>query len=112
MNRKMVSISLGMLLLQSLGLWAQQTASSGIVGQVIDSTQAVVAGANVTITNAGTRAQRTAQTDVQGNFSVPSLPAATYEIRVEKAGFQAAVVSTFDLQIGQIGHPVITLALG
>jgi hypothetical protein len=112
MNRKMVSISLGMLLLQSLGLWAQQTASSGIVGQVIDSTQAVVAGANVTITNAGTRAQRTAQTDAQGNFSVPSLPAATYEIRVEKAGFQAAVVSAFDLQIGQIGHPTITLALG
>jgi uncharacterized surface anchored protein len=67
-------------------LWAQQTASSGIVGQVVDTTQAAIAGAAVTVTNTGTHVQRTAMTDAQGNFSIPNLQPATYEIRVEKMG--------------------------
>jgi hypothetical protein len=66
----------------------------------------------VIVTNTGTHAQRTATTDTQGSFSVPNLAPATYDIRVEKAGFQAAVVSAFDLPIGQIAHPTIMLALG
>src|SRR5690242_3007303 len=113
MNCKLMAISLGCLLLHpSAGLWAQQTASSGIVGQVTDATQAAVSGASVTVTNAGTHATRTAMTDSQGNFSVPNLAPATYDIRVEKTGFQTAVISAFDLPIGQIAHPMITLALG
>ena len=113
MNWKRIAICLGGLLLHpSTGLWAQQTASSGIVGQVTDATQAAIAGASVIVTNTGTHAQRTATTDTQGSFSVPNLAPATYDIRVEKAGFQTAVVSAFDLLIGQIAHPTITLALG
>src|SRR5215469_762235 len=107
MNRKWTSISLFWVLLTSAA-WAQQTASSGIVGQVTDATQAAVAGAAVTVTNTGTQAQRVATTDAAGNFSVPNLPPATYQIRVEKSGFQTAVVSAFDLPIGQIAHPTIT----
>src|SRR6516164_2712355 len=113
MNWKRIAICLGGLLLHpSTGLGAQQTASSGIVGQVTDATQAAVAGASVIVTNTGTHAVRSAVTDAQGSFSVPNLAPATYDIRVEKAGFQTAVVSAFDLPIGQIAHPTITLALG
>jgi Carboxypeptidase regulatory-like domain/TonB-dependent Receptor Plug Domain/TonB dependent receptor len=112
MNRKRMAISLSCLMLQAAGLWAQQTATSGIVGQVNDATQAAVSGASVTVTNTGTHAVRSAMTDAQGTFSVPNLAPASYEIRVEKSGFQAAVINSFDLPIGQIAHPVITLALG
>ena len=49
MNRKWMRLSLGVLLF-ACALWAQQTASSGIVGQVVDSTQAAIAGAAVTVT--------------------------------------------------------------
>ncbi|PWT99325.1 MAG: hypothetical protein C5B51_27395 [Terriglobia bacterium] len=111
MSRKWITTCLGWVLLHS-SVWAQQTASSGIVGQVTDSTQAAITGATVTVTNTGTRAQRTSVTDAAGSFSIPNLPPATYEIRVEKSGFQTAVVSAFDLPIGQIAHPTITMALG
>src|SRR5579864_173743 len=73
---------------------AQESASSGIVGQVTDSTQAGVPGATVTVTNAGTSAQRVATTDAQGAFSIPNLPPATYQIRVEKPGFQTALLNS------------------
>src|SRR5215469_4507079 len=111
MNRKWMRLSLGVLLFTG-ALWAQQTAASGIVGQVIDTTQAAIAGAAVTVTNIGTHAQRTATTDMGGNFSIPNLAPARDEIRVEKAGFQSAVVSAFDLPIGQIAHPIVTMSVG
>jgi len=57
-------------------------------------------------------ADRQATSDAQGNFSVPNLPAAAYEIRVEKSGFQTAVLSAFDLRVGQIARPTITLTVG
>src|SRR5438552_2937064 len=96
MKRKVFSTSLFLILCLGLPVLAQESASSGIVGLVTDSSQAALPGATVTVTNAGTNAKRTATTDTQGNFSVPNLPPATYEIRVEKSGFQTAVLSTFD----------------
>src|SRR6266700_3592669 len=112
MSHRLGSISLGLLLLQSAGLLAQQTASSGIAGVVTDSTQAAMPGATVTVTNTGTNVKRTTTSDAQGNFSVPNLQPATYEIRVEKSGFQTAVLRDFDLQIGQVARPAITLTVG
>ena len=102
MNRKCIRLFLGVLLLTGAG-WAQQTATSGIVGQVIDTTQAAIAGAAVTVTNTGTHAQRTATTDAQGNFSVPNLPPATYEIRVENKSTGAGVVITGDQPLANLG---------
>src|SRR5437899_375188 len=105
-------ISLVALSLLNLTLNAQESASSGIVGQVTDSTQAGVPGAIVTVTNVGTSAQRVATTDAQGAFSIPNLQPATYRIRVEKPGFQTALLSSFELRIGDIAHPTITLGVG
>ena len=78
MYRKSVISLLAALVWACASLWAQQSASSGIGGQVMDSTQAALPGAMVTVTNIGTSAQRTAITDAQGNFSVPNLPQALY----------------------------------
>src|SRR5262245_14435723 len=92
-------IIIGILALSSLSfmLIAQESASSGIVGQVNDSSQAGVPGAMVTVTNVGTNAKRSGTTDTNGGFSIPNLPAATYQIRVEKSGFQASVLNNFEL---------------
>ena len=62
---------------------AQQSASSGIVGQVLDSSKSGIPGATVTVTHTGTNAQRVVTTDAEGRFAVPGLPPATYRIRVE-----------------------------
>jgi Carboxypeptidase regulatory-like domain/TonB-dependent Receptor Plug Domain len=112
MHRKLVSLTLGWLLVLCTSVWAQQSASSGIVGQVTDAQQAVIPGATVTVTNTGTGAQRTTTTDAEGRFSVPNLPPANYSIRVELQGFQAAEVKDLVLRVGETVRPTISLTVG
>src|SRR5262245_45322080 len=89
---------------------AQESASSGIVGQVLDSSKSGIPGATVTVTHSGTNAQRVATTDLEGRFAVPGLQPATYRIRVEISGFQTAQLTTFTVRNGEIARPTITLA--
>ena len=90
----------------------QESAVAGIVGAVKDASGSSVAGANVTVTNTGTGAERRTVSDDSGDFSVPNLQPATYTIRVEKPGFQAAVVAPFDLRVGLVLRQTVTLAVG
>src|SRR5919106_1386616 len=90
---------------------AQQSASSGLVGQVTDSSHAAIPGATVTVTNVGTNAQRIAMTDAEGRFAVPALPPATYHIKVELQGFQTAELPNFVLRQGETARPTITLGV-
>ena len=57
---------------------AAQAVTGTIVGTVVDSTGAVVAGAKVTITNTGTGLTRTVTSDNAGEYTAPSLPTGTY----------------------------------
>jgi hypothetical protein len=100
-----------LLLLASAGAIAQESASSGIIGQVTDSTGAALPGATVTAVNAGTTAQRTTVTDAEGRFSIPNLPPATYLIRVELSGFQTVEMKAFTLRNGEIARPTIPLGV-
>jgi predicted RNA-binding protein with EMAP domain len=88
---------------------AQESASSGIVGQVTDATHAALPGVTVTVINVGTNAQRVATTDPDGRFSVPNLPPANYTIRVELTGFQTVELKEFTLRNGEVARPAITL---
>ena len=90
---------------------AQESASAGIAGQVLDATRAAVPGATVTVINAGTNAQRVVITDSEGRFTVPNLPGATYAIRVELPGFQTVELKDFILRNGEIAKPTLTMAL-
>jgi Carboxypeptidase regulatory-like domain/TonB dependent receptor-like, beta-barrel/TonB-dependent Receptor Plug Domain len=110
MNCRLASLTLLGLVLLGAGLGAQESASSGISGQVVDSTRGAMPGATVTVTNAGTNAQRVVVTDGEGRFTVPNLPPATYSIRVELSGFQTAEIRELTLRNGEIARP--TLALG
>src|SRR5208282_1565817 len=66
---------------------AQGETTSAIVGQVRDTTDAVVAGATVTITNHETGLKRSARTDDAGRFNFPQLKPGTYSVGVEAPGF-------------------------
>ena len=109
MKPRLLGLLFAGMLLIPLGALAQQSASSGLVGLVTDSSQGAIPGATVTVTNVGTNAQRTVVTDAEGRFSVPALPPATYHIRVELQGFQTAELSNFVLTQGETARPTITL---
>ena len=60
-----------------------------ISGTVTDSTQAVVAGASITMRNVDTNVTNHAQSNTSGIFVIPALPPGTYELTAEKPGFRA-----------------------
>jgi hypothetical protein len=67
---------------------AQGETTSAIIGEVRDATNAVVAGASVTVTNRETGLKRSARTDNAGRFNFPQLKPGTYGVRVEAQGFE------------------------
>src|ERR1700694_5942274 len=70
---------------QALG---QGETTSAIVGQVRDTSNAVVTGATVTIANPETGLRRNAKTDEAGRFNFPQLKPGTYSVKVEAQGFE------------------------
>jgi len=111
MTRRLGTILLLALMSFSPGLRAQESASSGIVGQVVDTTKGAMPGATVTVVNIGTNAQRVTTTDAEGRFSVPNLPPATYTVRVELSGFATTEVKGIILRNGEVSRPTVTLGL-
>src|SRR2546425_10918847 len=90
-RRFMVKAS-GLLLMLAFGglsLWAQFT--SAIEGTVTDPSGAVVPNATVNLKNAATEVTRTVQTSSTGNYRVPSLPAATFDVTVSASGFKTTI---------------------
>src|SRR5580765_3830278 len=111
MLRRVFGFALVALLTTAIGVNAQESASSGITGQVFDSSKAGLPGATITVINTGTNAQRVTQSDAEGRFSVPNLPPATYLLKVELSGFQAAEVKDLTLRNGEIARPSVALGI-
>jgi len=65
-----------------------QIISSTIVGQVNDSSGAVVPSAKIIVTNEGTGISVESATDSAGTYSVPNLQAGTYSVTASKDGFK------------------------
>jgi hypothetical protein len=66
-------------------------ALSGINGTVTDQSGAAIEGASVKITNVDTNVTRTTTTTSAGTFYITDLIPGTYDVRVEKSGFEASV---------------------
>ena len=71
-----------------VGALGQGETTSAIVGEVRDATDAVVAGATVTIANHDTGAKRRAKTNDAGRFDFPQLKPGSYSVSVEAVGFE------------------------
>ena len=69
-----------------------------IVGTVVDPSGAAVAGAQVTATHTGTGFNSVAVTNSSGEYVLPSLPPAVYNISVSSSGFSSFVQSGITLQ--------------
>lgn len=68
---------------------AAQSASGNIDGRVVDADGAVIPGATVTATNLETGLARSTTTETDGQFRIGSLPAGTYDVVVQLAGFSS-----------------------
>jgi hypothetical protein len=75
------------LALVSLSVFVARASGGDIVGTVTDPMGAVVSGAQVTATDAGTQKSASATTDAQGRYKLSGLPAGTYVVAVTAQNF-------------------------
>lgn len=92
--------------------FGQESSISNVIGHVTDSTGAVVPGATVHVVNQSTSAERTAVTNNAGEFSIPNLPPANYQLRVEKEGFKTTTIPSFELLVGKTADESVVLSIG
>ncbi len=88
------------LILLLVSISTAQKTTSDIVGTVVDSSDQVISGANVTAKNLGTGATRSATTDSTGSFRIPNLQPGRYEITAEAPNFSKSIVRNIELNVG------------
>lgn len=85
---------------------------AGIQGVVKDPSGLPVPGAKVTLTSQETKVRRTATTNAEGVYAIPSLAPGRYELSVEKEGFSKKVLSDVRITAEQMHSVDVTLAVG
>jgi hypothetical protein len=88
-------------LLSTTQLSRSQGAVGTILGQVSDSTGALIPGAKVTITESDTNVSHTAITGPTGTYRVPYLNPGHYNVHVEATGFSGTLIQHINLQVDQ-----------
>ncbi len=89
-----------------------QAVNATLLGTVMDSSGAVVAGAKVTITETKTGVSRTTTTNDSGNYNFSDLAPGQYEVAVESQGFKKAVRSAVDVLVNSDVRVNLTLQPG
>lgn len=89
-----------------------QTSYGSVVGTVTDSGGALVAGAQVQLTNKGTNAGQKAVTSSAGTYTFINLNPGPYSVTVSHAGFKASTNDQVEVQIGGITRADLALQAG
>ena len=86
-----------------------QSATASLRGVVTDGTKAVVAGADVILTSAGTGQQHAERSDNHGEFSFQELFIGDYRVEIRSPGFATWVDSQIHLDVGNQSQIVVQL---
>jgi hypothetical protein len=87
-------------------------ANAGITGTVTDSSGAVVADAQITITNQGTGLAAHATSSSAGTYAVTGLTPGVYSITVDASGFKKAVQTAVNVEVSTTSTINISLSTG
>ena len=98
------------LLLVCIGLHAQ--ANSTMTGIVTDQTGAVVAGAQIALTDPATGVTKTTESGNTGLYQIPGLNAANYNLKVVAKGFQTYTQTGIVVNISATFRVDVKLTVG
>jgi iron complex outermembrane receptor protein len=112
-----LSLAAALLLLSVARATAAQSMAA-VVGSVVDQSMAPLSAVHVTIRGA---AVRTIDSDAQGHFAFPDLPAGDYEISAESSGFERQrrtvraragerISVSFTLRVALVAETIVTAA--
>jgi hypothetical protein len=91
--------------------WGQANRAT-LTGTVTDTTGAVVAGVDVTVTNTGTNVPAKTVTNQDGLYNVPNLFPGSYSLQFEKSGFESFVRTGVSLNSTQVAEIDARLKVG
>jgi hypothetical protein len=89
------------LLLMMAGSAAAQEFRATVKGQIVDSSQAALPGATVTLQNQETNELATATTNAEGNYTIPFIRPGLYTLTAEMSGFQKFTRKDIRLEVSQ-----------
>ena len=105
-------LSLTTLLLLLAGPVLAQRFTAAIRGNVTDPSNAVIAGAQVTLRNEETGLARTAASNEAGNYSFADLPVGSYQVEVTVTGFRSAVRTRIVINVADVREVDVQLSVG
>jgi hypothetical protein len=104
MHARIVKLTLVLLLVVCVGgalpMWAQSASSGTVAGSVTDQSNAVVAGAKVTLTDTSTNIERTTTTNAAGRYYYADVNPGKYNISASKSGFATTKTENQEVQVG------------
>jgi hypothetical protein len=106
------SIRLWLLVVLSAALLCGQASTGRVEGIVMDSSGALMPNAKVTVRDMKRDIPVTSTTGADGHFIFPSLQPSTYQLVVEAAGFNKAVVENIEVNVSVTVSQQIKLEVG
>ena len=100
------------ILLTGTRSYGQGSVFTSLSGTVVDSSGAIIPGANVKVKNNATGIEFDTVTGSAGEFNVASMPGGTYSVTVSLQGFKTAILSTVTVQAAIPSSVKVTLAVG
>jgi len=91
---------------------AQTASSGGVTGQVSDPQGAIVAGADVKLTDIATKSELTTTTNDAGRYNFPVVNPGLYDLVVSRQGFKTAKFSAQKVSIGAVLTVNVSLEVG
>jgi len=110
MNRRSLVI-FSCILVLTLSLSAQ-TFRGSLQGTVMDTSGAVVQGADVKVVSLDTGLVRNTKTNDQGDYTVSELPIGSYSVTVSKAGFKDAILGKVPVTVGATQRADLQIGTG
>ncbi len=100
------------LLLLTAALPISAQTAGKLIGQVDDSSQAAVPGAEITATAKATGLKRSATSDSRGSYAIADLPIGTYDVSVTHPGFSTAQHHDVSITVAQTATVNVVLEPG
>ncbi len=111
-STRIITALIAMLLLGGAPLLTAQTATGEVNGTVTDPSGALLAGAQVRLTNQATGLQTQVTTNDSGYFVLIGVQPGSYSLKVEKQGFKSSEVANFKVGVNSTVTQNLALSVG
>ena len=108
----LLAVLLALFALTATSLMAQSTTDGAIGGTVTDQTNAVVAGAKVTVRNLDTNESFTGESDSNGAYRITHLRPGTYELNVSSGSFAPFKADRIIVEVGRVTSIEAKMSVG